>query len=206
MPQEEKRGMKMKKYKKILVSLLAGAMVFSMTACGSSGGGAQQNSGGSDAAQSSTDEGAAAAESADAAGTGESVSGDLKMIFWDSNQEPGLVQMAEGFMKHNPECKVTVETIPWDEYWTKLQAAAQGGDLPDIFVMHPDEVKNYAEGGILMDLTDVLSGDVANADNFPQYVVDDFKVGEGYYGIPKDIGTLGLFYKCLLYTSPSPRD
>lgn len=146
------------------------------------------------AAQSNTTEDAAQPESASAEETEGSVSGDLRMIFWDSNQEPGLVQMAEGFMKHNPDCNVTVETVPWDEYWMKLQVMAQGGDLPDIFVMHPDEVRNYAEGGILMDLSDILGGDVANASNFPQYVVDDFKVGDGYYGIPKDIGTLGLFY------------
>ncbi|MDE7186402.1 MAG: extracellular solute-binding protein [Lachnospiraceae bacterium] len=184
----------MKKYKKVLVSLLVGAMVFSTVACGSSGSDAQQSSGGNDTAQSNTAEEEKQTEAAGAEGTGESVSGDLRMIFWDSNQEPGLVQMAEGFMKQNPDCKVTVETVPWDEYWTKLQAAAQGGDLPDVFVMHPDEVKNYAEGGMLMDLTDILNGDIANADNFPQYVVDDFKVGGGYYGIPKDIGTLGLFY------------
>lgn len=156
----------MKKYKKMLSLLTAGVMVVSMGAYATN----------------------VMAESEGG------VSGDLKMIFWDSNQEPGLVKMAEGFMAKNPDCKVTVETVPWDEYWTKLQAAASGGNMPDIVVMHPDEVQNYAEGGMLMDLSEILDGDVANASNFPQYVVDDFKVEDGYYGIPKDIGTLGLYY------------
>lgn len=124
----------------------------------------------------------------------EGVSGELKMIFWDSVQESGLVKMAEGFMEKNPGCTVTVETVAWDEYWTKLLAAAQGGNMPDVVVMHPDEVQNYAEGGMLLDLTEILEGEKANSDNFPQYIVDDFKVGDGYYGIPKDIGTVGLYY------------
>jgi multiple sugar transport system substrate-binding protein len=55
-------------------------------------------------------------------------------------------------------------------------------------------VENYAEGGMLMDLSEILDGETANASHFPQYVVDDFEVDGGYYGIPKDIGTLGLYY------------
>lgn len=128
------------------------------------------------------------------AGTAVSAETELKMIFWDSNQEPGLVAMAEGFMAANEGIKVTVETVPWDEYWQKLMAAAQGGGMPDIVVMHPDEVENYAQGGVLMDLTDVLDGEIANRSNFPDYVVADFEVDGKCYGIPKDIGTMGLFY------------
>ena len=216
----EERYENVKKYKRLMTLLMAGTVAVSMSACGGSDNSkekdtAKTEAGTTEAKSESTEakkdnaatesteaeKGSTAAESESTAPENDnasaeesSVSGELKMIFWDSNQEPGLVKMAEGFMKHNPDCKVTVETVPWDEYWTKLQAAAQGGNMPDIVVMHPDEVKNYAEGGMLMDLSDVLAGDVANASNFPQYVVDDFKVDEAYYGIPKDIGTLGLYY------------
>lgn len=66
--------------------------------------------------------------------------------------------------------------------------------MPDVVVMHPDEVENYARGGKLLDLTEVLNGDIANASNFPQYVVDDFFVDGKNYGVPKDIGTMALVY------------
>lgn len=160
----------MKKYKKIAAALLSGTMVLSLAACGGNESESSGSSGGS------------------------SKKVELKMIFWDSNQEPGLQAMADGFMEKNPDISVTVETIPWDDYWTKLQAAAQGGDMPDIVVMHPDEVENYASGGMLMDLTDVLDGETANRSSFPDYVIEDFTVDGKNYGIPKDIGTMGLFY------------
>lgn len=160
----------MKKYKKIAAALLSGTMVLSLAACGGNESESSGSSGGS------------------------SKKVELKMIFWDSNQEPGLQAMADGFMEKNPDISVTVETIPWDDYWTKLQAAAQGGDMPDIVVMHPDEVENYASGGMLMDLTDVLDGETANRSSFPDYVIEDFTVDGNNYGIPKDIGTMGLFY------------
>lgn len=165
----------MNRYKRAGALLLTGIMTFSMAACGnSSGDGSQTTGNGADAGKSGKTE--------------------LKMIFWDSNQEPGLKQMAEGYMKTHDDVNVTVETVPWDEYWTKLQASAQGGNMPDIVVMHPDEVENYASGGMLMDLTDILDGDTANRSNFPDYVVNDFEVDGKDYGIPKDIGTMGLFY------------
>nr|WP_283248461.1 sugar ABC transporter substrate-binding protein [Bacillus sp. FJAT-49711] len=108
--------------------------------------------------------------------------------------------MADGFMKENPDYKVTVETIPWDQYWTKLQAATQGGDVPDIIVMHPDEVENYAEGGKLMDLTTMFSNStLTSLDKFPDYVVEDFTVEDKIYGVPKDIGTMALVYNKKLF-------
>lgn len=165
----------MKKYKRIFTLFLAVILVVSLGACGSSSNDGGTESGG-DTSQAS----------------GEKV--DLKMIFWDSNQESGLNAMAEGFMKQNENVSVKVEIVPWDEYWTKLQAAAQGGDLPDVVVMHPDQVETYASGGILMDLTDILDGETANRENYPDFVVADFNVDGKDYGIPKDIGTLALYY------------
>lgn len=160
----------MKKYKKVLTILLTGSIAAALGGCGS-----------------------ADDQAANAGGESKGKT-ELRMIFWDSNQEPGLKAMAEGFMKQNPDISVTVETVPWDEYWTKLQAAAQGGDMPDVVVMHPDEVANYAQGGILMDLTEVLDGETANRSNFPEYVVEDFQIDGKDYAIPKDIGTMALFY------------
>ncbi|WP_340003627.1 sugar ABC transporter substrate-binding protein [Paenibacillus sp. FSL K6-0276] len=174
-------------YKKITGILLSALMVFALVGC---------NSG-------------TESKKEDAA-KGDKQNVELKMFFWDKNQEPGLKAMADDFMAKNPTYKITVETIPWNEYWTKLQAAATGGDMPDIVVMHPDQVENYAQGGMLMDLTDMLTNSqTANKDKFPQYVVDDFEVDGKYYGVPKDVGTLALVYNKDLFDQakvPYPND
>ncbi|WP_313638006.1 sugar ABC transporter substrate-binding protein [Paenibacillus sp.] len=174
-------------YKKITGVLLSALMVFAIVGC---------NSG-------------TESKKEDAA-KGDNQNVELKMLFWDKNQEPGLKAMADDFMAKNPTYKITVETIPWNEYWTKLQAAATGGDMPDIVVMHPDQVENYAQGGMLMDLTDLLTNSqTANKDKFPQYVVDDFEVDGKYYGVPKDVGTLALVYNKDLFDQakvPYPND
>jgi len=174
-------------YKKITGILLSALMVFALVGCNSSTESKKED-----------------------AAKGDKQNVELKMFFWDKNQEPGLKAMADDFMAKNPTYKITVETIPWNEYWTKLQAAATGGDMPDIVVMHPDQEENYAQGGMLMDLTDMLTNSqTANKDKFPQYVVDDFEVDGKYYGVPKDVGTLALVYNKDLFDQakvPYPND
>ena len=55
--------------------------------------------------------------------------------FWDTNQEPGMKAIAEAYMAEHPG--VTIRQVtPWDQYWMKLEAAAMGGALPDVFWMH----------------------------------------------------------------------
>ena len=54
---------------------------------------------------------------------------------WDKIQEPGMRQIADAFEAKNPGIKVKIEVTPWDQYWTKLEAAATGGSLPDVFWM-----------------------------------------------------------------------
>jgi multiple sugar transport system substrate-binding protein len=176
-----------KKYKFLSLALSV-TLVASLTACGAN----------DKSASSSTSTVNKDAESTDTTASSTATSNvSLSMVFWDSGQEPGLNDMAAAYMKENPNVTVTVQTIPWDEYWTKMQAAATSGDISDmadILVMHPDEVEGYVQGGYLMDLTDILKGSNDNISNYPEFVVNDFLVDGKYYGIPKDIGTIALVY------------
>ncbi|WFR56295.1 extracellular solute-binding protein [Anaerocolumna sp. AGMB13025] len=89
-------------------------------------------------------------------GTGEKV--ELTFAIWDANQQAGMQAMADAFMKDNSNITIKVEVTPWDQYWTKLNAAATGGNMPDIFWMHPEQIYNYVEGNALMNLADKING------------------------------------------------
>jgi multiple sugar transport system substrate-binding protein len=120
------------------------------------------------------------------------IKGNLKWAFWDSNQEIGLIAQAKRFMEIHPGVTVTVETTPWAEYWTKLQAGAGSGNMPDVFVMHPEQVKMYARGNTLRDLGDIVTD--LDMTKFPEYIVKDFYIDGKQWAIPKDVGTLGFYY------------
>ncbi|MGM0125300.1 multiple sugar transport system substrate-binding protein [Enterococcus sp. AZ194] len=118
----------------------------------------------------------------------------LKFQIWDTNQKAGMEKMAEAFTKENPKIKVEVEVTPWDQYWTKLQAAATGGNMADIFWMHPDQVYTFEEGGAMLDLTDKIKDSAIDMSKFPEYITSGYNIGDKQYAIPKDFSTIGLWY------------
>ena len=119
--------------------------------------------------------------------------GVLNVLIWDSNQQPGLQQIVDLFTEETG-IQAEIQVIPWGEYWTLLEAAAGGGDLPDVFWMHSNEVQRYMSAGMLMDLTDFLPGSRVNMAGFPQDIIDLYTYDGRYYAVPKDIDTIAMWY------------
>ena len=89
----------MKNWKRYLAVLTAGAMGASLTACGGSAGGKDVKSGDSNV---------------------------LTVSIWDNNQLPGLTEIMADFTEETG-IAVEMQVVPWDQYWTLLEAGAQGG-------------------------------------------------------------------------------
>jgi len=124
----------------------------------------------------------------------------LTYAIWDKNQEPGMRAMADAFEKKNPGIKVNVEVTGWDQYWTKLDAGATGGSLPDVFWMHPNQAARYSSNGVLTDLTDKIKGSsLVSLDKFPKDLVKVYENNGKEYAIPKDFDTIGLWYNKKLF-------
>lgn len=162
--------------KKALATFLAAVLALSMTACGAK---APASSAGT---------------SAPAEKTAESVK--LTLGIWDVNQEPGMKAMMEKFTETNPNISVEVQVTPWDEYWTKMEAAATGGALPDVFWMHTNEFVKYASNDMLMPLDDVIG---EGFKNFPEGLVSLSTYNGKHYGVPKDFDTIALLYNKELF-------
>ena len=167
------------KLKKVTASLLAVAMVVSLAACGSGKS--------SDSGENKKDSGNKDAK--------------LTVAIWDSNQEPGLRTIMDGFTKETG-VEVDIQITTWKDYWTMLEAAATGGDMPDVFWMHAHQIDQYAEyDDILMDLTEyVEKSEKIDLENYPKeiadiYVADDDRV----LGVPKDVGTSALWFNKTMF-------
>jgi len=120
---------------------------------------------------------------------------ELVMSVWDSDQQPVMEKMAEAYNKEHPNVHVTTQLTTWSEYWTKLEASATGRSAPDIITMNVLHVEEYADAGILLDLTDAeKESDLKVNENFPAPLVDGYTVDGKLYGIPKDFDTNAVFY------------
>ncbi|MCL2043918.1 MAG: sugar ABC transporter substrate-binding protein [Treponema sp.] len=122
---------------------------------------------------------------------------NLVFLTWDRFQTPGMEAMIAAYTAQNPDVSISVQTSGWDEYWTKLEAAATGNTLPDIFWMHTNELLRYARAGILADVTNLY--DDIDPGYYQQHFSDvSIKNASGadgrLYGVPKDKDTIGLVY------------
>lgn len=120
----------------------------------------------------------------------------LSFMIWDKNQEPGMSAIARAFEEKNPGVEIKVQVTGWDEYWTKLEAAATGGSLPDIFWMHSTRFYDYANNNILLEVGDTI-GD--GYKNFPEDLVKLYEFNGKNYAVPKDFDTIGMFYNKALF-------
>lgn len=124
----------------------------------------------------------------------------ISYAFWDKNQEPGMRAMAEAFMAQNPDITVELQLSNWGDYWTKLEAATLGGNMPDVFWMHVTRFHKYAGAGKLMPLSGLIAADPQlDLANYPAGVSALYAAGGEQYGLPKDFDTIALVYNKELF-------
>ena len=124
---------------------------------------------------------------------------EIKVNIWDSNQQDGLQQIADKWTEKSG-IKVSIEVVDWNNYWTLLEAGAQGGDMPDVFWMHSNTAQMYMENGILLDLTDYIEKDDAiSADNYYEGIWNLYQSDGRQYALPKDHDTIALLYNKAIF-------
>ncbi|MDO5662567.1 MAG: sugar ABC transporter substrate-binding protein [Brachybacterium sp.] len=120
---------------------------------------------------------------------------EISYGMWSEDQRPTIEQMIEAFNEEYPNIAVNITVTPWENYFTKLQTQAGGGDLPDVFWMNAGNFALYAVEGQLQSLADL---DV-DATKFPEALVETYTHDGTVYGYPKDYDTIGLFYNEALF-------
>ncbi len=121
----------------------------------------------------------------------------LTFQIWDVYQRPGMQAMCDAYTAKHPDVVIEVQATSWNEYWTKLEAAAESNTLPDIFWMHTNQLLYYADFGMLTDVTHLYD------DIDPDYYEKHFSQisrsnasgsGGNLYGVPKDKDNGHLVY------------
>lgn len=119
---------------------------------------------------------------------------------WAGTQTPAMQAIADAFHEENPNITVDLVELPWPQYWSTLQTGAQGGTAPDAFWMLAQQIKPYADGGQLLDISDAVDSAGVDLGNYPQAVLDLYDQGDGkLYGLPKDFDTNAVWYNKALF-------
>ncbi|MED1469263.1 sugar ABC transporter substrate-binding protein [Bacillus salipaludis] len=128
--------------------------------------------------------------------SGDAKDGKVEITYgiWDKKQLPAIDEIIKLFNEKYPNIKVKTELTPYGQYFQKLETAATGGALPDVMWMNGAHVVQYAEGKVILPLSDMAKKDNYSLDNYPKSLIDLYTVDGKVYGIPKDYDTTGLWY------------
>ncbi|HTP59436.1 MAG TPA: extracellular solute-binding protein, partial [Spirochaetia bacterium] len=163
------------KHRRSMAYLLACAIAaFALAATGAFAGGAKEGQAGAPAASSEV----------------------KQLSLWDFHgaaEGEFFKSLPDLYAKVNPNVKITVETVPWDDYLgTKLAAAFAAGAGPDLFFVSPGTIGKYINSGIAFALNPYLTS--KQISDFSASSIRGVSIGDKIYAIPFEIEMIGLYY------------
>jgi raffinose/stachyose/melibiose transport system substrate-binding protein len=186
---------------RVLALVTALGLAAGLAGCGTSDGD-DTDPAGSDT--STTEEDAAATnddgETPDEPSTGGET---VTLTWWHNGTADPLLSywqgVADAYMAANPNVIIEVTPVQNEDLQTKIIAALQGGDAPDIFAQWGgQEGTDQWDAGYLMDLTQTAAGPIAEMGG----AVNGWTSPDGHvYGLPFTMGIGGIYYNKDLFAA-----
>lgn len=141
-------------------------------------------------------------------GTGGSTGGlpagcsNVELSYWNpftGPDGPFMGTLTENFNSSNSSVKVTMTTQA--DYYTQIQTAAASDTLPDVAIIHADQVATWAYRNVLRPIDDVATSMNLSSGDFPEGVWNAGQVAGKRYSIPLDIHPMTMFYNEDLLTA-----
>jgi len=108
-------------------------------------------------------------------------------------------QMVDAFNAEHPDIQVTMTSQ--GEYYTQLATAAAADTLPDVAIVHADQVATQAFRNILRPIDDLVAEMGLSGDDYPAPVWAAGEVAGHRYSIPLDIHPMTMFYNADLLSA-----
>lgn len=110
-----------------------------------------------------------------------------------------LEQMRVKFEELNPNVKVEIETLGYDEYFTQMQTRVASSSAPDAYELNYENFVSYAKKGVLAGL-DGYNIDKANS---YETAVNAFQADGKQFGLPASFSNVVLIYNKDLFDQAS---
>ena len=133
---------------------------------------------------------------------GEKITGEITL--WHaygtgSAEEKALGQALEKIQADNPDAKINVLQIPFDQVFNKFETEAAAGGGPDMFTVPNDNLGNQVRAGLLAPLDDFLTGKLGA---YTPLSIEGVTVDGKIYAVPAIVKAVALYYN--KSTIPNP--
>jgi multiple sugar transport system substrate-binding protein len=119
----------------------------------------------------------------------------LTYALWDKNFAPAAQKQIDAYHAAHPKVRITLEVSAYADYFTRLQAAATGGQAPDVFWMNAPNFRLYASNGALQPLSDVP----VDTSVYPKSLVSLYSDHGKQFGLPAQFDTVALWYNKAIF-------
>lgn len=128
--------------------------------------------------------------------------GTVELQYWNpftGPDGPFMGQMVDAFNAEHPDIRVSMTSQ--GEYYTQLTTAAAADTLPDVAIVHADQVSTQAFRNVIRPMEDLVGEMGLQAGDYPEAVWAAGEVGGKRYAIPLDIHPMTMFYNQDLLTA-----
>ncbi len=136
---------------------------------------------------------ATAAAACSPSGSSGGSDGDEKALtfrLWDDTAKAAYQESFEKFTKDSG-WTVTIDVVPWDEYWKQLSLDVGSSEAADVYWMNSANYVQFQQSGNLMNISDVVTDDT---DKWVKSVVDLYTRDGALWGVPQLWDSIALFY------------
>jgi len=119
--------------------------------------------------------------------------GEVKYMFLGDIMDV-YEEYAGKFQEANPELTVTIDSLPFADFETKIRTMFAAKNPPDVFWLYFNNIFEFVDNDILLPLDEFIARDNFPIEDFAKANVDMFTVDGHIYGIPRESSTLVLFW------------
>ncbi|MDO0910760.1 sugar ABC transporter substrate-binding protein [Streptomyces sp. DT2A-34] len=106
----------------------------------------------------------------------------FQSLAWQEESVEVNKELVKEWNAGHPDVKVEYVQGSWESVHDQLLTSFEGGEAPDIIHDASDDLADFAYGGYLADLTDLLPRRLKS--DIPQHSWDTTTFGDGIYGVP----------------------
>ncbi len=120
------------------------------------------------------------------------------------SEEATINQIAADYQKANPNVKLTVLEVPFNDLFNKYETDTAAGGGPDMFTAPNDSMGNEVRSGVIAPIDDLVKGKL---DGYTQAGINGVTLDGKIYAVPGIAKAVGLYYnKSTITTPPATTD